>query len=168
MIRPGDGDCDQNAYVFERFIASQRADSTTEKRYIDLYRRDCFVLEGKQTGKELASRSHQNAINAAVSQAERYARGLPQDEVEHGRPPFLVVIDVGNAIYTYSEFTRTGGNYVAFPDPRHHEIRMDDLHRPEVQERLRRLWLDPKKPGSLQVRYRLAHLLFDRAVGQPR
>lgn len=141
---PGDGDSGQNAYVFERFIAPQRADSTTEKRYIDLYRRDCFVLEGKQTGKELASRSHQNAINAAVSQAERYVRGLPQDEVEHGRPPFVVVVDVGNAIYTYSEFTRTGGNYVAFPDPRHHEIRLDDLHRPEVQDRLRRLWLDPE------------------------
>ena len=140
---PGEGDTTQNAYVFERFIASARVDGNTDNRYIDLYRRDCFVLEGKQTGKELASRSQQNAINAAVAQAERYIRGLPQDEVEHGRPPFIVIVDVGNAIYTYSEFSRTGGNYVPFPDPRHYEIRLDDLHKPDVQHRLRQLWLEP-------------------------
>ncbi len=140
---PGKAENDHNGYVFERFIAPQRADSTTEKRYIDLYRRDCFVLEGKQTGKALASQSHQNAIGAARSQAERYVRGLPLEEVEHGRPPFVVVVDVGNAIYLFAEFSRTGGNYVAYPDPRHHEIRLDDLHKPEVQDRLRRLWLDP-------------------------
>ena len=124
---PGEGDTSQNAYVFERFIASARVDGNTDNRYIDLYRRDCFVLEGKQTGKELASRSQQNAINAAVAQAERYIRGLPQDEVEHGRPPFIVIVDVGNAIYTYSEFSRTGGNYVPFPDPRHYEIRWNRI-----------------------------------------
>jgi len=142
---PGEVDKSQNSYVFERFIASPRVDGNTDNRYIDLYRRDCFVLEGKQTGKELASRSHQNAINAAVAQAERYIRGLPQEEVEHGRPPFIVIVDVGNAIYIYSEFTRTGGNYVPFPDPRHYEIRLSDLHNPKVQHRLRQLWLDPDK-----------------------
>lgn len=140
---PGEGDTTQNAYVFERFIASARVDGNTDNRYIDLYRRDCFVLEGKQTGKELASRSQQNAVNAAVAQAERYIRGLPQEEVEHGRPPFIVIVDVGNAIYTYSEFSRTGGNYVPFPDPRHYEIRLDDLHKPDIQHRLRQLWLEP-------------------------
>jgi len=142
---PGHSDTGQNSYVFERFIASARVDGNTDNRYIDLYRRDCFVLEGKQTGKELASRSHQNAINAAVAQAERYVRGLPQEEVEHGRPPFIVVVDVGNAIYLYSEFTRTGGNYVPFPDPRHYEIRLEDLHKPEIQHRLRQLWLEPEQ-----------------------
>ena len=142
---PGESDTSKNAYVFERFIASPRVDGNTDNRYIDLYRRDCFVLEGKQTGKELASRSHQNAINAAVAQAERYIRGLPQEEIEHGRPPFIVVVDVGNAIYIYSEFTRTGGNYVPFPDPRHYEIKLDDLHKPEVQHRLRQLWLEPDR-----------------------
>lgn len=142
---PGHVDTKQNAYVFERFIASARIDGNTDNRYIDLYRRGCFVLEGKQTGKELASRSQQNAINAAVAQGERYIRGLPQEEVEHGRPPFIVIVDVGNAIYTYSEFTRTGGNYVPFPDPRHYEIRLDDLHNPDIQHRLRQLWLQPEQ-----------------------
>tara|TARA_R110002072_G_scaffold284396_5_gene448672 strand:- start:3512 stop:6988 length:3477 start_codon:yes stop_codon:yes gene_type:complete len=142
---PGEGDTSQNSYVFERFIASARVDGNTDNRYIDLYRRDCFILEGKQTGKELASRSQQNAITSAVAQAERYVRGLPQDEVEHGRPPFIVIVDVGSAIYTYSEFTRTGGNYVPFPDPRHYEIRLEDLHKPEIQARLRNLWLKPEQ-----------------------
>lgn len=32
-----------------------------------------------------------------------------------------------------------------FPDPRHFEIRLDDLHKPEIQQRLRQLWLDPDK-----------------------
>ena len=145
LPEPGEGDTSKNSYVFERFIASARVDGNTDNRFIDLYRRDCFILEGKQTGKELASLSHQNAINAAVAQAERYIRGLPQSEVEHGRPPFIVVVDVGNAIYTFSEFTRTGGNYVPFPDPRSYEIRLDDLHDPEIQARLRLLWLDPGK-----------------------
>lgn len=140
---PAKKDNEHNAYVFERFIAPQRMDSTNEKRYIDLYKRDCFVLEGKQTGKTLATQSHQNAISAALRQAERYVRGLPLEEVQHGRPPFTVVVDVGNAIYLFSEFSGSGGNYVAYPDPRRHEIRLDDLHRPEVQDRLRRLWLDP-------------------------
>ena len=140
---PGEGDTSQNSYVFERFISSARVDGNTDNRYIDLYRRGCFVLEGKQTGKELASRSQQNAINAAVAQAERYIRGLPAKEVEHGRPPFIVIVDVGNAIYTYSEFTRTGGNYVPFPDPRRYVIRLGDLHDPDIQHRLRLLWLQP-------------------------
>jgi len=96
---PGDDDSGQNAYVFERLVAPQRADSTTEKRYISIYRHDCFVLEGKQSGKELVSRSHHNA---AGSQEERYVRGLPQKEVEHGRPSLIAE---GRA--AYEETTNT-------------------------------------------------------------
>jgi len=141
---PGSAKNAHNTYVFERFIAPKRADTTTEQRFIDLYKRDCFVLEGKQTGKELASKSHQNAINAALNQATRYITGLPAEEVENGRPPFIVVVDVGNAIYLFSEFQRNGGRYIAFPDPKSYEIRLDDLRKPEIQDRLRRVWLEPE------------------------
>lgn len=141
---PGSAKNAHNTYVFERFIAPKRADTTTEQRFIDLYKRDCFVLEGKQTGKELASKSHQNAINAALNQATRYITGLPAEEVENGRPPFIVVVDVGNAIYLFSEFQRNGGRYIAFPDPKNYEIRLDDLRKPEIQDRLRRVWLEPE------------------------
>ena len=66
------------------------------------------MLEGKQTGKALASQSHQNAIGAARSQAERYVKGLPLEEVEHGRPPFVVVVD-GRLLFKLEE--RTGYFY---------------------------------------------------------
>ena len=44
-----------------------------------------------------------------------------------GRPPFLIVVDVGHSIELYSEFTRSGGNYLPFPDPANYRIPLDDL-----------------------------------------
>ena len=57
-------------------------------------------------------------MERARQQAQSYARNLPPDEIHDGRPPFLVVVDVGHSIELYSEFTRSGGNYMPFPDPR--------------------------------------------------
>ena len=76
----------------------------------------------------------------ARGQAEQYARSLP---VAEGRPPFLMVVDVGNAIELYAEFTRSGATYTPFPDPRSHRLRLDDLHDPAQREKLRQVWLDP-------------------------
>jgi hypothetical protein len=39
----------------------------------------------------------------------QYARALPPEE---GRPPFVVVVDVGRSIELYSEFSRSGGAYI--------------------------------------------------------
>ena len=49
----------------------------------------------------------------AKNQGERYVRDLPPEE---GRPPFLLVLDVGHSIELYSEFSRTGGIYTPYPD----------------------------------------------------
>ena len=76
----------------------------------------------------------------ARHQADRYARALPATE---GRPPFLMIVDVGHCIELYSEFTRSGGVYTPFPDARSHRIYLNDLRRPELRDRLRRLWVDP-------------------------
>ena len=55
-------------------------------------------------------------MERARQQAQRYARNLPAEELEEGgRPPFLIVVDVGESLTLYSEFTRTGGNYIPFP-----------------------------------------------------
>src|SRR5690606_40901882 len=86
------------------------------------------------------TRGFDDALLRARSQAENSARALPASE---GRPPFVVVVDVGNRIELYSEFSRSGGTYVPFPDPRSHRIRLADLAKPEVRERLRRVWTDP-------------------------
>jgi len=59
-----------------------------------------FVLEAKKLRQ--FGKAFDDAMLRARSQAEQYARALPADE---GCPPFLVVVDVGNAIELYSEFT---------------------------------------------------------------
>jgi hypothetical protein len=81
-----------------------------------------------------------DALLRARGQAENYARALPADE---GRPPFLVVVDVGNVIELYAEFSRSGATYVPFPDPRSHRIRLADLRDEAVRARLAAVWLDP-------------------------
>ena len=76
----------------------------------------------------------------ARSQAEQYARALPAAE---GRPPFVMVVDVGNVIELHAEFSRSGATYTPYPDPRSHRIRLADLADAAIRERLRMLWTDP-------------------------
>jgi len=132
-----------NVYVFERNVTASFSDGSTAARFIDLYKRDCFVLEAKQSGKKLNSKGQTRTLQQAWVQAEQYARSLPAEE---GRPPFIAVVDVGRTIDLYSEFSRSGATYTAFPDANSHRITLPDLRNPDVQDRLRRLWTDP---GSL-------------------
>ena len=127
-------------YMFERPLTFQHADGSKSAGRVDLYRRGAFVLESKKLKAGAHTRGFDEAMLRAHSQAQNYARALPAAE---GRPPFLVVVDVGHRIELYSEFSRSGGSYVPFPDPRSHRIALDDLRKPEILERLRRLWLDP-------------------------
>lgn len=160
--RPDDTD---NAYVFERAVTFRHPDGTTSTGRIDCYRRTCFVSEGKQgadvstadeapLSTETADRrkslkrgtatrgtaAWDEAMLRAFGQAEQYARALPASE---GRPPLLLIIDVGHTIEIYSEFTRTGGAYVPFPDARSHRIPLERLADPAVRDLLRLAWLDP-------------------------
>ncbi|QQD16658.1 class I SAM-dependent DNA methyltransferase [Spongiibacter nanhainus] len=137
---PASNDNEQNAYVFERRVDISKADGSVNRGFIDLYRRGAFVLEAKQTGKALETQGWDKAMLAAQNQADQYVRALPGDE---GRPPFIVVTDVGRSLELYSEFTRSGGTYVPYPDPSSHRIRVEDLRDPDIRERLRQLWLDP-------------------------
>jgi hypothetical protein len=93
-----------NHYVFERHVTFNNPDGTQNSGFIDLYRRDSFVCEAKQTGKVLGSQAWDAAMIRAFNQAQRYARALPAAE---GRPPFLVILDVGRALEIYSEFSRS-------------------------------------------------------------
>jgi len=137
---PARTDRNVNAYTFERSITEQFATGGKTGRRIDLYKRGCFVLEGKDTGKKVESDGWDAAITKAVKQAENYARSLP---VEEGRPPFIVVVDVGISFSLFSEFSRSGGNYVAFPDQRNHKIALEQLRNPDTRELLRTVWLEP-------------------------
>ncbi len=81
------------------------------------------------------------ALERAYHQARGYITALPVGE---GRPPFLIVCDVGHTLDLYAEFTGTGGQYERFPDPVSYRLTLADLHRPEIRDRLRKVWLDPQ------------------------
>jgi hypothetical protein len=138
--QPASDDPARNAYVFERRVDIRHPDGSVTKGYIDLYYRQHFVLEAKQTSQALETPGWSQAMLAAHHQADRYVRNLPPDE---GRPPFLILTDVGRVIELYAEFSGSGGIYTPFPDPGHHRIRLEDLRDPAIQQRLRQVWRDP-------------------------
>jgi hypothetical protein len=177
---PTKSDEDDNAYVFEKTVVFQHGDGTSSTGRIDLYKRGCFVLEAKQgsdqnnqpqpelvpktkrTRKGTAVRGTQSwdqAMMAARGQAEQYARALPTVE---GRPPFLIVVDVGHSIALYSEFSRTGGAYVPFPDSARFRIPLGDLEREEVRELLRAVWTEPLTLDPTQRSARITRDIAER------
>ncbi|HET6587779.1 MAG TPA: DNA methyltransferase, partial [Oleiagrimonas sp.] len=130
----------EQQYMFERPITFRHGDGSTSAGRVDLYKRGCFVLEAKKLKAPIHTRSFDDAMLRARSQAENYARALPASE---GRPPFLMVVDVGNRIELYSEFSRSGATYTPFPDPRSYRITLDDLRKDATRERLRKVWIEP-------------------------
>ena len=172
---------DENAYVFEKAVTFHHGDGTNSTGRIDLYKRGCFVLEAKQGSEqnnqpqpELTTRTKRTrrkgtavrgtqgwneAMMAARGQAEQYARALPASE---GRPPFLVVVDVGHSIALYSEFSRTGGAYVPFPDSARFRTSLRDLERGEVRELLRAVWTDPLALDPTQRSARITRDIAER------
>ncbi|MEI7936075.1 MAG: type IIL restriction-modification enzyme MmeI [Verrucomicrobiota bacterium] len=111
----------ETGYAFEYDVTEHHPDGSTIKGRIDLYKRQCFVLESKQfpaakaaaSQLELAAQeagviekkksSHpvrgteawDDAMIKARGQAERYVRALSRSEPT---PPFLLVVDVGCGI----------------------------------------------------------------------
>lgn len=148
-----------NAYIFERSVTELFADGGKIARRIDLYKRGCFILEGKDTGKKAGSDGWDASITKAVKQAENYVRSLPAEE---GRPPFIVVVDVGKSFALYSEFSRSGGNYVAFPDSRSHKIALEKLRDPDVRELLRAVWLDPQNLDPTRYAGKITRAIADQ------
>jgi hypothetical protein len=147
--QPAGSDEALNAYVFEKSVRFPNRDGSFSLGRIDLYKRGFFVLEAKQGANDgdakpghgiRGSEGWDQSMVRAKNQAEKYVRALPAAE---GRPPFLLVADVGHAIEIYSEFTRTGGIYIPFPDASCHRILIRDLCDPALRERLRRVWTDP-------------------------
>lgn len=137
---PASDDTRDNAYVFERRVIIKKPDGSVTNGYIDLYKRGCFVLEAKQSGLNMETGGWDRAMLRAHNQADQYVRALPSDE---GRPPFIVVTDVGRSIELYAEFSRSGATYTPFPDARSHRISLQQLTQPEIQQRLRQVWLNP-------------------------
>mgnify|MGYP003460568435 CR=1 FL=1 len=110
---PAQADNKQNAYVFERRVDMLESLGRASTGFIDLYKRDSFVLEAKSTGKKIGSGGLDMALERAYNQAKAYITNLPSFEK---KPPFLIVTDVGHVLQVYSEFTCSGSTYTAFPD----------------------------------------------------
>jgi hypothetical protein len=170
------GDLD---YCFERPVWFLHDDGGRHSRFIDCYKRDCFVLEAKQSRKrrdggeldprlqmELFARPGRKAatlsaeawdrlMRSAKRQAEGYAKALDE------WPPFLVIVDVGRAIELWSDFPRQGKAYAPFPDRARYRIELDQLADPAVRERLRRVWTEPM---SLDPAQHVAEVTTDIAA----
>ncbi len=148
---PARADTADNAYVFERRVVFRHGDGGASEGRIDCYRRGAFVLEAKKLRAGPQTRGFDDGLMRARAQAESYARALPAAE---GRPPFLIVVDVGRVIELYAEFSRSGATYTPFPDPRSHRIRLQDLADDALRDRLRAVWLDPLSldPGRRAAR----------------
>ncbi|MDO9612563.1 MAG: class I SAM-dependent DNA methyltransferase, partial [Serpentinimonas sp.] len=127
-------------YMFERPVTFSHGDGSSSAGRIDCYRRGHFVLEAKKLKAGAHTKGFDDGLLRARSQGESYARALP---VAEGRPPFVLVVDVGTVLEVYAEFSRSGGTYTPFPDPRSHRILLADLAKPEVQARLRLIWTQP-------------------------
>ena len=164
---PSQGLVPDNDYVFERRVDFKHDDGSKSPGRIDLYKRDCFVMEGKQSTKRIeakqtdpsqqelrledgtqvkagaatrGTRRWDRVMRAAKGQAENYARALPR---EHGWPPFILVVDVGHVIEVYADFSGQGKNYSQFPDREGYSIPLSGLRDPAIRDRLRAIWSDP-------------------------
>lgn len=156
---PARDDTRDNAYVFERRVTFAHGDGSTSAGFIDCYRRGAFVLEAKKVKVAVHTKGFDDALMRARAQAESYARALPAAE---GRPPFLVVVDVGHVIELYAEFTRSGATYTPFPDARSHRITLADLRDEAVRERLRLLWTDPMALDPSRSSAKVTRLVSDQ------
>jgi hypothetical protein len=168
---PADATHEHNDYVFERGVRKHKDEGDSHGR-IDLYKRNSFVLEAKQSrlkgvkkvsgqndlftadipegsrGRRGADRAWDVLMLNAKRQAEEYARALP---TSHGWPPFILVCDVGHCIEVYADFSGQGKNYTQFPDRQTFRIYLEDLRNEDVRERLRKIWLDPASLDPAQA-----------------
>ncbi|WP_345161708.1 class I SAM-dependent DNA methyltransferase [Pontibacter saemangeumensis] len=177
--RPASDKVHEATYTFERPVVFDDGEGKTSTNFIDLYKKDCFVLEAKQgsdkatateaelLGAERAktktgtatrdTRTWDREMKKAKEQALRYARCLPDSW-----PPFLAVVDVGYCIDLYADFARQGKTYVPFPDPLNYRVTLDELHREEVRERLRMLFTDPLELDPSRRAARVTRALAER------
>ncbi|MEO8811924.1 MAG: DNA methyltransferase, partial [Caulobacteraceae bacterium] len=156
---PNPADSDNDTYRFEQPVRGNGA----QPLRIDLYRRESFILEAKQSrlaqnaarkgeavvqpdlfggaGTAKPRRAWDADMRAAFNQAWDYAGRLPPD---HDRPPFIITCDVGRSFEFYADFTGQGRAYRPFPDERSRIVTLEQLAEPAVRDRFRAVWLAPR------------------------
>jgi hypothetical protein len=130
-----------DGFVFEKDLAITHPNGAVTTCFIDLYKRDHFVLEAKQGGdgpgaKGTAKRhtaGWAKAMEAAFGQAKRYAVYLPE-----GRPPFLLTCDIGHCFEVWTGFGRDYGGYGA-----RRTVSLAELQQPETFALFRDIFENP-------------------------
>ncbi|UVF20827.1 class I SAM-dependent DNA methyltransferase [Microvirga terrae] len=168
---------ERNDYVFERAVRPRDSDATAAPKRIDLYRKNAFILEAKQSrlpdgrkvergelapvtdepadlGRRSISRGWDVMMKNARRQAESYVFLLDAD---HPAPPFIIVCDVGHCLELYADFSGTGRAYSHFPDRNGFRIYLHDLREEKTRALLARVWqephsLDPSKEAARVTR----------------
>lgn len=125
--RPYDSSEELSDYSFERPVAIP---GTKKRGYIDLYKRDHFVLEakcGRSSSSEPGSapvrrtRAYLAYIQSAYNdQARLYALALKQEP-----PPLLIVVDIGERFWIWPR--GIDGGYAPFHSPKRIEIPLAEL-----------------------------------------
>jgi hypothetical protein len=179
--RPAGATASANDYVFERAVRRRESEAGSAPLRIDLYKRDCFILEAKQSrvmkvgtamGGQRPARSRFDGqgdlfeasagrtrgwdalMVGARRQAEDYVFRLDSD---HLAPPFIIVCDVGRCLELYADFSGSGRAYSQFPDRGGFRLRLADLRRAEVRAMLATVWtnpwsLDPTRRAAIVTR----------------
>ena len=120
-----------SGYEFEYALKVVNRDGTESQNFIDLLKRDHFVLEAKDAEPGTSS---DLLLRKAFGQARSYAANLPGAPV-----PYLLVLDVGKTLVVWD---RWSGSYGGFNAGRTIDLRT--LHRrPDDVALLRDIWTNP-------------------------
>ena len=159
-------------YEFEAPVNSSAVFGGKGTHRIDLYKRDCFILEAKQSqlkpGEAAPPEPPREALvptydlfgnptghaPAKGKPPPRYDRLMADARIQaeryalalpgdHRAPPFLIVADIGRAFELYFDWTGNGRGYGFFPDSQNYRIGLDQLRDAKLRDLLRSIWVDP-------------------------
>lgn len=176
---PATGGAKLGEYQFEGPVRSRESEGVKSTKRIDLYKRDAFILEAKQSqakdrhgdqaalpgfepevlGRRTAAKSWDAMMMRARAQAEAYVYRLPS---HHTAPPFLIICDVGHCFEIYADFSGTGRNYAQFPDRKGYRIYLEDLRDADIRARLKAIWDDPHSLDPTRERARVTRQIAVR------
>ena len=168
---PGAGG-ELGAYQFEGPVKSEAALGKKGTGRIDLYKRDCFILEAKQSqlkpGEALPANPPEDVLepvkdlfgnitgytSPSGKRAPRYDRLMAEARIQaeryslalpggHKPPPFLIVADIGRNFEFYFDWTGDGRGYGFFPDQQNYRVSLEQLRDEAVRALLKGIWLDP-------------------------
>ena len=143
------------SYEFEAPVKSEAALGRKGTGRIDLYKRDCFILEAKQSQLKPGEAAPPEpaapppepirdlfgnvvGYDAPAKAAPRYDRLMADARLQaeryalalpgdHRAPPFLIVADIGRSFELYFDWSGNGRGYRPFPDERGYRIALADL-----------------------------------------